>query len=346
MPKTIKVAVITQENGAHLPDYFGSLAKIEEAESVALCDPSEKSIEMARAALGDKLKEVYKDSSELLKKYAPHMAIVSLEAVNAPPAIDAALEAGCHVFAEKPSCVRAEDYAKLVTKAQVKHRHLMLAMANRPHTPVREARRLIREGKLGKIYAVEANLVTDQTRLKSADYRKTWFCSKARAGGGIMTWVGIHWLDLLLHITGLKVQQVTGFAGNVGGQPIDIEDSAVLTMKFDNGSFGTFTTGYYLDKGYHSHVKVWGENGWLRLAAVEEQPLEWYSNKDVKEPKVELFQYDKGGRGYLNFMRSAVRASAGLEDPPITPAEGLHVLRTIFAFYEAAKTGKTQTVEK
>jgi len=112
------------------------------------------------------------------------MVIVSLEAVEAPPVIRTALEAGCHVFAEKPSCTRAEDFEKLTRLAQQKHRHLMLAVANRSHSPVREARRLIKTGRLGKIYGVEVHLVTDQTRLKSAEYRKSWFCSKARAGGG------------------------------------------------------------------------------------------------------------------------------------------------------------------
>ena len=273
------------------------------------------------------------------------MALVSLEAVEAPKIIDAALDAGSHVFAEKPSCTRAADFAKLVHKAQAKHRYLMLALANRSHAPVREARRLIRDGKLGKLYGLEMHLVTDQTRLKSEPYRKSWLCIKARAGGGQLTWVGIHWLDLALYITGLKVKQVTGFAGVVGGQPIDIEDSAALALRFDNGSFGTMTSGYYLDKGYQSHVQVWGEHGWLRLAAVEELPLEWYSSKDVKEPKVERFEYPKGERGYLAFLRSAVRASAGLEEPPITSDESLHVLRSIFAFYEAARTGRTQNVE-
>ena len=344
MPKAIKVAVITQAQGAHLPDYFGALAKIEEAESVALSDPSAESVAAARKTLGDKLKEVYKTPAELLKRYEPHLAIVSLEAAAAPPVIDAALDAGCHIFAEKPSCTRAEEFEKLTRKAQQKHRHLMMAFANRSHAPVREARRLIKAGKLGKIYGVEVHLVTDQTRLKSEDYRKSWFCIKARAGGGQLTWVGIHWLDLVLHVTGLKIKQVAGFAGVVGGQPLDIEDSAVLSVRFDNDSFGSMTYGYYLDKGYQSHVKVWGEHGWLRLAAVEELPLEWYSSKDAKDAKVERFEYPKGERGYLAFLRAAVRASAGLEEPPITADEALHVLRSIFGFYEAAKTGRTQTV--
>jgi predicted dehydrogenase len=344
MPKTIKVGVITQEQGAHLDDYFRSLARIEEAEWVALVDPSGKSVDAARKALGEKLKEVFKEPAPMLKRFEPGLVIVSLEAAAAPPVISTVLDAGCHVFAEKPSCTRAVDFEKLTHKAQMKHRHLMMAFANRSHAPVREARRLVGAGKLGKIYGIEVHLVTDQTRLKSEEYRKSWFCSKARAGGGQLIWVGIHWLDLVLHVTGLKVQQVAGFAGLVGGQPLDIEDSAALSLRFDNGTFGTMLSGYYLDRGYHSHVQVWGEHGWLRLAAVEEQPLEWYSTRDTKEPKVERFSYPKGERGYLPFLRSCVRASAGLEEPPVTAEEALHVLRSIFAFYEAARTGRVQTV--
>src|SRR5262249_9220429 len=249
--------------GAHLSDYFGALAKIQEAEAVALADPSGKAADAARKALGDKLKEVFASPAELFQKFEPHLAVVSLEAVKAPLAINAALDAGCHVFAEKPSCTRAEDFENLLRKAQQKHRHLMMAFANRAHAPVREARRLIRAGKLGKVYGAEVHLVTDQTRLRSAAYRQSWFCSKARAGGGQLIWVGIHWLDLVLHVTGLKVQQVAGFAGVVGGQPIDVEDSAALGLRFDNGWFGAMTPRDYLHKGYQAHAHVWGYNGWL-----------------------------------------------------------------------------------
>ncbi|HEY7309967.1 MAG TPA: hypothetical protein VH643_11460 [Gemmataceae bacterium] len=57
---------------------------------------------------------------------------------------------------------------------------------------------------------------------------------------------------------------------------------------------------------------------------------------------------DSGGEGAAGctpFVRAAVRASAGLDDPPITGEERLHVLRTIFAFYQAARTGRTQLVQ-
>jgi predicted dehydrogenase len=344
MPKAIKVGVLTNAEGAHLDAYFQALAATEEADAVVLADPSGRVADAAKKALGAKLKGDYKDPAEMLRQEQPQMALVSLEAALAPPVIDAALEASSHVFCEKPSCVRAADFRPLARKAEQKHRHLMLALANRTHAPVREGRKLLADGKLGKLYGVEVHLVADQARLTREAYRKQWYCSKARAGGGHLIWLGIHWLDLALYMTGLRVKQVAGFAGVVGGQPIDIEDSAAVALRFDGGCFGTMTSGYYLDRGYQSHVQVWGELGWLRLASAEEAPLEWYSTKDTKDPKVQRFEYPKGGRSYTPFVRAAVRASAGLEPAPITPAESLHVLEAIFAFYEAVRTGRVQDV--
>ena len=112
------------------------------------------------------------------------------------------------------------------------------------------------------------NLVADQTRLTRPAYYQSWLAQKARAGGGQLTWLGIHWLDLALYVTGLTVKQVAGFAGVVGGQPLDVEDSAAVALRFSNDSFGTLTAGYYLDRGYQSHLQVWGEHGWIRLASI------------------------------------------------------------------------------
>jgi predicted dehydrogenase len=344
MPKTIKVGVITEAQGAHLSAYFDSLAKAEEAETVVLADPSGQSLAPARKALGAKLRGTYQDAAAMLHREQPAMALVSLPADIAPPAIDAALEAGCHVFAEKPACVRAADFAKLVEKAQRKHRLLMLALANRLNPAVQEARRLLHDGKLGKVYGVEVHIIADHTRLTREAYRNQWVAHKARAGGGHLIWLGIHWLDLALYLTGTKVQQVAGFAGVVGGQPFDVEDSAAVALRFENGTFGTLTSGYYLDKGYHQHIQVWGEHGWLKLASLEDIPLEWYSTKGAGDATVQRFTPPPGERGYPPFVRAAVRASAGLEPAPISGADCLHVLKAIFAFYEAARTGRAQSV--
>ena len=122
-----QVITLTNAGGAHLNSYFPALAATPEADAVVLADPDGRWEGDARKALGAKLKATYRDVGEMLRKERPGMALVSLEAALAPPVIDRALEAGCHVFCEKPSCVRAADFARLVRKAQQKHRHLMLA---------------------------------------------------------------------------------------------------------------------------------------------------------------------------------------------------------------------------
>lgn len=343
MAKRIKVGVITHAGGAHLGAYFPALTQAEEVGTVVLSDPSGSHTAAARKTLGGKFTEAYLDPITMLAREKPAMVLVTMEAALAPPAIDAALEAGSHVFAEKPACIRVVDFAKLVRKAHSKHLYLMLALANRLNPPIVEARRLLQSGKIGKVYGLEMHMIADQTRLTRPSYHQSWFANKARAGGGHLIWLGIHWLDLAMLITGAKIEQVAGFAGNIGGQPVDIEDSAAISMRFDNGTFGTLTSGYYLDRGYHSHIKIWGSHGWLHLHQREEVPLSWYSTRE-QDPQVHQYNGPTETRGYTPFVRAAVRACAGLGEPPITADESLHALRTVFAAYKAAETGQRQDV--
>lgn len=46
----------------------------------------------------------------------------------------------------------------------------------------------------------------------------------------------------------------------------------------------------------------------------------------------------------LPMVKACVRASLDLQPPPISGAESLHVLKTVFACYRAAETGRTQKV--
>lgn len=348
---TAHVGVVTEAKGAHLREYFQSLADTPEVRQVSIADSSGESFAVAREILKSKLVDEYRSAEKLLSSTDPNLVLVSMEPVNTPPIIDAALDAGCHVLTEKPACVRIKDFEALAAKAESKHLEVMLTLANRPHAPVQEARRIVRRGMLGQVYGISMHLVADQARLKRPDYRNSWRCVKARSGGGHLAWLGIHWLDMAMFVTGLKVERVSGFTTVVGGQPIDVEDSVAVSLQFSGGVLGSLLSGFYLDKTfkenvqrYHSHMQIWGEHGWLRLSTFEDAPLQWYSTNAPGKPDVQTFEYAKGQRSYQPFVRAAVRASVGLEKPPITSEEGLHVLRTIFSLYEAAETGQTQSV--
>ena len=183
-PRRISTAMITGPSGAHLNYYFESLALADEVSSVSFCDPSGESSAMARKMLGAKLTNSYPDLASLFRKEKPDLALISMEGVTSPPAIDAALDAGCHVLAEKPGCVHVEDFEKLNRKAKAHKRELLLALGNRVDPVMIEAQRIVHEGKIGKVYGVEVHLIADHTRLTKPGYGKEWRAQKARAGGG------------------------------------------------------------------------------------------------------------------------------------------------------------------
>ena len=336
-------AVLTGAAGAHVELYFASLAEIPEAESVAVADVSGDSEAAARRILGPKLIDFQRDHARVLRQHRPAMALVSLEAVQSPPVIQAALDADCHVLAEKPACVRVEDFEPLARLADMKHRSLMLAFANRLLGTVQKARSLIRTGQIGSLYGCELHLIADQTRLRDPQYHASWFADRARAGGGHLAWLGIHWLDLIMYLTGSAIAEAAWFTGIVGGQPLKCEDSAAMVLRFESGICGTFTSGYYLDQGYHSHFRIWGSQGWLQLDPHGiGEPLVWYSTREAN-PQLRKYEGPPDDSSYTPLVRACVQACvAGSAPPPLTTADSLRALRTLFACYRAAREGRSQ----
>jgi predicted dehydrogenase len=345
MANNINVGLVTHAAGAHVGLYLQALAAAEQCDEVVLVDPDGRWDDEARRVLGDKLKKIVRDHGTLLRGHRPSMVLVTMEAQLAPPVINDALDADCHVFAEKPACVRTKDFVPLVNKADSKHRHLMLALANRTNPEIVAARAIMESGQIGKLYGLEMHLVADQTRLTRPSYHQQWFAKKSRAGGGHLIWLGIHWLDLAMYITGSSIAEAAGFTANVGGQPIDVEDSAAAAFRFDNGALGTITSGFYLDKGYHSHIKIWGSTGWIHIEPMKDQPLSWYTTKGDSAGVIQAWDGSRDPRGYTPFVRGAVRACADMTDPPISNAHSLRAIETVFGIYSAAASGRTTRIQ-
>jgi predicted dehydrogenase len=342
----LRVGVITEPGAGHLPLYLRPMAAVGPVEVVGICDPSGQSFQDSKEALGSAAASVrtFADHRELLRTIRPEIVFVTVEAVHAPALIEAALRAGAHVVTEKPPCVRLADFEKLVDLAASKQRFLMLSLPTRVTPPARKARELVERGAIGKIYGATMTWIADQTRLRNPAYREKWTAQKARAGGGQLVFHGIHYIDAVQYITGDRITRATGFTGNVGGQPLDVEDAAVLALEFKGGAVGTLNTGYYLDKDYENRLTVWGSNGWLRFGFTSDVvPLEWYSTQPGAPKGVQKFEYSEQD-GYRIFTEEAIQAARGAMAAPIAAADGLHALRVAFAGYRAAETGRTQTI--
>ena len=341
----IRVGIIAEPTGAHLGPLAVSLAKCRRVARVALADSTGETFEKQRVVFKDKASplDTFRDRDQMLRALQPQLAVVTLEAHRSPDAIRAALEAGCHVLAEKPACTSAEDFAELVRVADARKRHLMLALTSRLHPGIRKAAEVVRSGALGQLYGVAMQYISDQTRLRSPSYQKSWLASRQKAGGGDLALHGIHQIDVAQFITGRRIRRVSGFSRNVGGLPIEIEDSNALTLEFDGGMLGTLQSGYYLDRGYSDDFRLWGSEGSLHFRQPGEPPLEWRSTRpgSPKEPQTYVPpQID----GWLVTVQAAVDAAAGAAQPFVTGAECLSVLSVIFGLYRASATGSVQTI--
>ena len=259
--------------------------------------------------------------------------------------IETALDYGSHVFSEKPGCVELSQFEKLATLADSKHLHLMLAFANRTNPESQAARAKIVQGRIGDVYSIDMHIVADQTRLTRPAYHRTWFADKSRSGGGHLIWLGIHWLDLAMHLTQTPITQVTGAVVNIGGQPMNVEDSAVATLRFQNGMLGTINSGYYLDSGYHTQIRIWGSKGWVNIDSSGIPKLTWYENEGPKAKQIQTFQDPTEPRGYTPFVANVVSAIVRDTEPPVKTQESLNALRTVFGIYSAAATGKATAID-
>jgi predicted dehydrogenase len=342
----LRIGVITAPAGGHASLFVQALTTCPGVGEVAFCDPSGESLGRLKAALGSMGAgaRTFADHRELMTAFKPELVFVTVEPVQAPPLIEAALAAGAHVVSEKPPCVRLADFERVAALAAAKDRALMLALPTRVTVPARKARELVERGYLGKVYGVDMTWIADQTRLRNPKYHQTWMAQKARAGGGQLIFHGIHYLDAVEYILGDSIVRVAGFVHNVGGQPLDVEDAAVVSLAFRGGPVGTLNCGYYLDKDYENRLTVWGSSGWLRFGFTSAaQPLEWYSTHPEAPKGIQRLEYSEQD-GYRTFTHEAVQAARGVTKQPITAAQGVHVLRTVFAAYRAAETGTAQTV--
>jgi predicted dehydrogenase len=358
--ESIKVGVIAEPTGAHLNYFFRALANAPGISRIAIADttgeifdrgylagvPGRDGREPLPASIASgSTTGRFTDYRAMLAAVEPDLVLVGMEAHHAPAPIEAALRAGCHVLVDHPACVRLEDFERVEKLAAAGGRHLIMAFATRTLPPARKARELVEAGFLGKIYAADLYTIADQTRLRQPEYRRSWYASRSKEGGGHLIRLGIHYIDVIQYIVGERIRGVTGFYGTVGGQPVDIEDAAVAALEFGGGAVATLHSGYYVEAGYDTGITLWGSEGWLRFDHVSGTPLEWHSTRAGAPAGVERFAYPEPPLyGYQALVHAAVEAARGATPPPVTGAEALHDLRVVFGLYRACDTGRTQVL--
>ena len=136
-----------------------------------------------------------------------------------------ALNAGKHVFCEKPPAITAKDVEEIQAVEAESGKKLMYGFNHRHHDSVIRMKEIVESGEYGKILWMRGRY----GKSVSQDYFSQWRAKKELAGGGILLDQGIHMLDLFLHLAG-DFDSVKAELSNLFWK-LDVEDNAFVILK-------------------------------------------------------------------------------------------------------------------
>lgn len=196
----------------------------------------------------------------------------------------AAIASGKAVLCEKPlanSLVESEQMLAAATAAGVLH---MLCHNYRRAPAVVLARRLIEEGRLGRIHHFRGTYLQDW--IVDPEFPRVWRLERARAGSGALGDIASHSLDLARHLVG-EIREVSGLLetfvaerpleNGTGRGAVDVDDAALALLRFENGAIGTVEGSRFAPgRKNYNRFEINGSRGSLAFDLERMNELELY----------------------------------------------------------------------
>jgi predicted dehydrogenase len=321
MKKTLKVGLIGTGGivrGAHLKP--GWLA-VPDAEIVAACDISEKSVRSLAADF--KIPKVFTDFHEMLKLKEIDVVDICTPNKVHTPAVIAALEAGKHVLCEKPLAVSTEEILAMREALRKTDRLLMTAQHHRFSEASVAIKAWVDTGALGEVYHTRVNAT-----------RRNWlptspgFIDPNLSGGGPCMDIGVHALDTALWLMNFP-------------RPVRVSGRAHTN----------FAKGFEMPGGWGEWDRVlFGvedfASGYIHFANGSTMALEasWLQHQEKEELNATLQGKKAGIRWPSGHFHTVTNRT--LIDGMVLPHAGRQVAHTeeILAFAEAIRNGKPSPV--
>jgi predicted dehydrogenase len=311
-------------------------------ELAGIADPSEEGRRVAESA------DVawFAEYEAMLAGVRPRGVIIATpNATHARIAVRC-LERGAAVLVEKPIADTVEDAQRICDAAAAAKLPAMVGHQRRHNPIMQRAKRLIAAGRLGRPVCVTAM----STWLKPAEYFATAW--RREKGGGPILINLIHDVDQLRYLFGdvAAVQAMTSRA--IRG--FDVEDTAVILLRFRNGALGTVTLSdsaaapwnwdlaageadRFPRQDVESHF-LSGTEGSLTLPR-----LAWWHYREGKGWHDELTEERSAlhsGDVYAEQMRHFRAVIEGQETPVCPADDAMRSLEATLAVAEAARCGR------
>jgi predicted dehydrogenase len=234
----------------------------------------------ARAELIDE-ERIYTDYQAMAEREAARHDRIDVVTIATPPQLHLPvarefLTRGIHVICEKPFTKDLAEAHELRSLVQESGCLLCLTHCYTGYPMVRQARALIRDGAIGVVRLVEAELSAGDPGVvtEPADPKKRhWRFRKSSMGeSAILGEVGSHPFNLACFVTGLKAVRVSARMTTIAANR-EVYDNAYLTFDFENSVQGRLWASYVAAGNDHGlWFRIFGDRG--SLTWHQEQPNE------------------------------------------------------------------------
>ena len=262
--------------------------------------------------------------------------------------VSLAAKSGKHIICEKPIEVTTERIDQMMAVCEENRVSLAGIFPRRFNDSTHLFKKVILEGRLGKIVLADASIKWWRTQ----EYYESsaWRGTMKWDGGGALMNQGIHTIDLLLYLMG-EVRSVCAYSGLLAHEGLEVEDIAVAILEFKNGAKGVIqgSTACYSKEGHPASVQICGDSGSVTM--VDDKFSVWdFKDESISDKEV-LLKYGlkgiSGGAGaadpsaidYLWHQRNfedIVDALREGKKPLVDGAEARKSVALISAIYESA----------
>ncbi len=270
----------------------------------------------------------YDNFDEIVKNPAIDAVYVALpNSMHAEYTIRAA-KAGKHVLCEKPMAVNVAECEAMIAACKAANVKLMIAYRCHFEPLHLKAIKLIRDGALGKVQAIQSAFGFNE---KAGE----WRLDKKLAGGGPLYDVGIYSLNACRYLTGEEPADISAYASVIDhdGRFDTVEENVAWSMKFPSGIVASCTTTY--GAPMDGYFRVHGSKG-----VIECNPAFNYDHVrlhgtlsgakfDVSSPDTDPYQFKAEADHFSNCILTG-------QQPQCPGEEGLRDLTYISKIYASA----------
>jgi len=241
----------------------------------------------------------------------------------------AALKAGKHAFVEKPLTLNREELLTVARAQQETGQRLMVGF-NRRFAPLVQQMRNFLVGHSRPLVGIY--------RINSGTIPRSHWTQDLSVGGGRIIGEACHFIDLLQYLVGAPPVLVHAMA--IQDKQGLVDDEAIITLSFEDGSVGTVIYAAGGDKSFgKERVEIIGDS---RVAVLDNfTQLELIRN-GKKTRKLERFRSSKGHR---EEWETLVRAAKSGSDTPIPIQEIVAAHLASFAAMESLRSAQSVQVD-